>query len=144
MTASTASYTTQIRFCRALNVVRSLPDKGALQPTSTEKLNLYGLYKQATQGDCNISRPSSRQMGRYAKWYEYMSCIKLQVVLTWSNRKAWERRRGLSPVDAQRLYVNSLVELLMEVVIQDSPIHVIPLRDAHVLFTPFQVYQQIP
>ncbi|KAI7875103.1 hypothetical protein K492DRAFT_240463 [Lichtheimia hyalospora FSU 10163] len=96
MTASTTSYTTQIRFCRALNVVRSLPDKGALQPTSTEKLNLYGLYKQATQGDCSISRPSSRQMGRYAKW------------------KSWERRRGLSPVDAQRLYVNSLVELLVE------------------------------
>ncbi|KAI8145691.1 acyl-CoA-binding protein, partial [Fennellomyces sp. T-0311] len=86
--------TTQIRFARALSVVRALPDRGALQPTAAEKLNMYGLYKQAIQGDCNISRPSSKQVGRYAKW------------------KAWDRRRGLSPVEAQKLYVNALIELL--------------------------------
>ncbi|KAI7860758.1 Acbp from Moniliophthora Perniciosa [Circinella umbellata] len=97
MSSSNTSFTTQIRFARALSVVRSLPDRGALQPTATEKLNLYGLYKQAIQGDCNMSRPSSKQVGRYAKW------------------KAWERRRGLSPVEAQKLYVNALIELLVEV-----------------------------
>ncbi|KAI9498562.1 acyl CoA binding protein-domain-containing protein [Zychaea mexicana] len=96
MSSSSASYTTQIRFARALSVVRALPDRGALQPTAAEKLNLYGLYKQATQGDCNISRPSSKQMGRYAKW------------------KAWERRRGVGPVEAQKMYVNALIELLVE------------------------------
>ncbi|KAI9310307.1 acyl CoA binding protein-domain-containing protein [Dichotomocladium elegans] len=96
MPISTVSYTTQIQFCRALNVVRSLSDHDALQPTAADKLNLYGLYKQATQGDCVMPRPSSRQMGRYAKW------------------KAWDQRQGISPVEAQRLYVNTLIELLVE------------------------------
>ncbi|KAI9257193.1 acyl CoA binding protein-domain-containing protein [Phascolomyces articulosus] len=96
MSTSNSSFTTQVRFARALSVVRSLPDRGALQPTAAEKLNLYGLYKQAIQGDCNISRPSSKQVGRYAKW------------------KAWERRRGISPVEAQKMYVNVLIELLVE------------------------------
>lgn len=71
------SYNIQLRFCRALAVVRALPDRGALQPTANEKLNLYGLYKQATEGDCNTPRPSTHQMVQYAKWYAIRTLLVL-------------------------------------------------------------------
>ncbi|ORZ00181.1 acyl-CoA-binding protein [Syncephalastrum racemosum] len=103
--AATASpeYASQLRFCRALDIVRSFPldsrDGGTqlLEPSAADKLSLYALYKQATQGNCNTPRPSSRQVVEYAKW------------------KAWDRMRGMSPVEAQRLYVNGIVELLSQV-----------------------------
>ncbi|KAG0168707.1 hypothetical protein DFQ28_006259 [Apophysomyces sp. BC1034] len=93
---SATSYTIQLRFCRALEVVRTLPDHGSVQPTATEKLNLYGLYKQATKGDCTAARPSSREVVQYAKW------------------KSWDRLQGLNPVEAQTYYINTLTELLVE------------------------------
>ncbi len=58
--------------------------------------------KQATEGDVNIPRPSSRQVVEYAKW------------------KAWSRMKGMSPIDAQKLYVESLVQLLSEVCVWKS------------------------
>lgn len=30
-------------------------------------------------------------------------------------RKAWDKMRGISPIDAQLMYINALVELLKEV-----------------------------
>ncbi|KAI9029705.1 acyl CoA binding protein-domain-containing protein [Phycomyces nitens] len=90
------SYATQVLFCRALAVVRTLPDNDTIQLTPSERLNLYGLYKQATQGDCNQPRPSSRDGAESAKW------------------KAWDRLQGLCPTDAQTFYVEALVELIGE------------------------------
>ncbi|ORX44960.1 hypothetical protein DM01DRAFT_1340268 [Hesseltinella vesiculosa] len=85
------------RFCRALVVVRELPsDEAGLQPIPSDKLKFYGLYKQATAGPCSTSKPSSRNLVDYAKW------------------KAWYRLGHMDPVDAQNLYVNALVELLLE------------------------------
>ncbi|KAF7721743.1 hypothetical protein EC973_004181 [Apophysomyces ossiformis] len=94
--SSATSYANQVQFCRALEVVRTLPKYSSVQPTATEKLNLYGLYKQATKGDCNTPRPSSREVVQYAKW------------------KSWNRLRGLNPTEAQQYYINSLTELLVE------------------------------
>jgi acyl-CoA-binding protein len=70
MTSSASLYITQIRFCRALAVVRSLPTStnGAFKPSIAERLNFYGLYKQAVSGDCQLLRPSSRLAVQYAKW----------------------------------------------------------------------------
>ncbi|OAD69794.1 hypothetical protein PHYBLDRAFT_9242, partial [Phycomyces blakesleeanus NRRL 1555(-)] len=81
-------------FCRALAVVRTLPDNDTVQLTASERLNLYGLYKQATQGDCTQPKPSSRDVAECAKW------------------KAWDRLQGLCPTDAQTFYVEALVELI--------------------------------
>lgn len=70
-TLSESLYVTQVRFCRALAVVRSLPTEsgGAFQPSITDKLNFYGLYKQALNGDCMLLKPSSKKIVSYAKWY---------------------------------------------------------------------------
>ncbi|CAO0791925.1 unnamed protein product [Mucor circinelloides] len=97
-TLSESLYVTQVRFCRALAVVRSLPTEsgGAFQPSITDKLNFYGLYKQALNGDCMLLKPSSKKIVSYAKW------------------KAWDKMRGTSPIDAQIMYINALVELLKE------------------------------
>lgn len=91
-----SSYTTQLKFAQALSIIRAIPQNSTLQPIASEKLQFYGLYKQATEGDVNIPRPSSRQVVEYAKW------------------KAWSRMKGMSPIDAQKLYVESLVQLLSE------------------------------
>ena len=64
-----SSYTTQLCFAHALSIVRAIPPDTTLQPTAADKLRFYGLYKQATEGDTNIPRPSSRQIVDYAKWY---------------------------------------------------------------------------
>lgn len=71
-TSSASLYITQVRFCRALAVVRSLPTEsgGAFQPSVADRLNFYGLYKQALAGDCMLLKPSSRNIVQYAKWYE--------------------------------------------------------------------------
>ncbi len=34
----------------------------ALTPSNDDKLQLYGLFKQATMGNCNVERPGSRLM----------------------------------------------------------------------------------
>ncbi|KAI8099013.1 acyl CoA binding protein-domain-containing protein [Halteromyces radiatus] len=94
---SSLPYNIHLRFRQALDVVRSIPvDEVALQPIPTDKLKFYGLYKQATLGECNTPKPSSRKVVEYAKW------------------KAWYRIRHLSSLEAQNLYVNALVELLVE------------------------------
>lgn len=92
-----SSYTTQLKFAQALSIIRAIPQNSTLQPIASDKLQFYGLYKQATEGDVNIPRPSSRQVVEYAKW------------------KAWSRMKGMSPIDAQKLYVESLTQLLSEV-----------------------------
>ncbi|CAO0791069.1 unnamed protein product [Mucor circinelloides] len=93
-----SSYTTQLKFAQALSIIRAIPQNSTLQPIASDKLQFYGLYKQATEGDVNIPRPSSRQVVEYAKW------------------KAWSRMKGMSPIDAQKLYVESLTQLLSELV----------------------------
>lgn len=59
-----------MRFAHALTIVRAIPQNSTLQPVTADKLQFYGLYKQATEGDVNIPRPSSRQVVEYAKWYD--------------------------------------------------------------------------
>lgn len=72
MTTSASLYIAQVRFCRALAVVRCLPTEsgGAFQPSISDRLNLYGLYKQTLAGDCMLLKPSSRNIVQYAKWLE--------------------------------------------------------------------------
>ncbi|KAI8074006.1 acyl-CoA-binding protein [Gongronella butleri] len=91
------SFETQLQFSRALTVVRAMPIESPCQPSANDKLRLYGLFKQATQGDCNQPRPSSRLIVQHAKW------------------KAWDQLRHVSPIDAQKEYVRLLISLLNDV-----------------------------
>lgn len=60
----------------------------------TTQLELYGLYKQATQGDVQGSRPGALNIKARAKW------------------DAWATRKGMSTEDAQNIYVALAAKIL--------------------------------
>jgi diazepam-binding inhibitor (GABA receptor modulator, acyl-CoA-binding protein) len=57
------------------------------RPSNAELLDLYGLYKQATEGDAAGSRPGMLDMKGRAKF------------------DAWASRRGTAPAEARTRYV---------------------------------------
>ena len=57
------------------------------RPTNEELLELYGLYKQATVGDCNTDRPGFMDPKGRAKWDK------------------WDGNKGMSKDDAEKKYV---------------------------------------
>ncbi|XP_072496000.1 diazepam-binding inhibitor-like 5 [Notamacropus eugenii] len=58
-----------------------------------EKLVVYSYYKQATIGDINIPCPAVTDFKAKAKW------------------EAWNCRKGMSKLDAMRIYVSKVEEL---------------------------------
>ncbi|KAK0568546.1 hypothetical protein OC861_001876 [Tilletia horrida] len=81
-------------FMRTVDIVQSLPKAGPIQTSYEEKLALYSLYKQATEGDVNFTRPGMFDMLGRAKW------------------DAWQKRKGLPSRDAKQLYVESMLAIL--------------------------------
>ena len=57
-------------------------------------LYLYGLYKQVTCGDCNVSKPGFLDFKGQAKW------------------TAWESRKGLDKEKAKKKYIDKVERLL--------------------------------
>lgn len=45
-----------------------------------QKLSLYGLFKQAKQGDCNTKRPGFFSMTERAKWLDLLYTCQLNNV----------------------------------------------------------------
>ncbi|GAA5849469.1 hypothetical protein JCM3766R1_003292 [Sporobolomyces carnicolor] len=82
------------RFERAVDIIQSLPKSGPIQTNYDDKLLLYAVYKQATEGDITTSRPGMFDVLGRAKW------------------DAWNKRKGLSQADAERLYVEALMRIL--------------------------------
>ncbi|UZJ54012.1 hypothetical protein CBS101457_003332 [Exobasidium rhododendri] len=81
-------------FERTIDIVQSLPKTGPIQTSYEEKLALYSLYKQATDGDVKVKRPGMLDMLGRAKW------------------DAWAKRKGYASQDAKQLYVESLLKTL--------------------------------
>jgi len=71
------------RFKAAKAAVEKLPAR----PTNDQLLDLYGLYKQATEGDVSGSRPGLFDLKGRAKF------------------DAWASRKGLAKDDAMKKYV---------------------------------------
>ena len=63
---------------------------GAL--TNEDKLEFYGLFKQATVGDCNTDRPGMFDPKGRAKW------------------DAWKAKEGMAKNDAEAAYVAKVQE----------------------------------
>lgn len=61
---------------------------------NTVKLELYGLYKQSTIGDCNLVSPA---------FYEFQAKAKFD---------AWSRLKGLGQLEAQKMYIDKANSLL--------------------------------
>ncbi|KAI9585218.1 acyl-CoA-binding domain-containing protein 5 [Glossina fuscipes] len=84
----------QERFQAAVNVIKGLPKHGPYQPTTTMMLKFYGLYKQATEGPCNQSKPRIWDVVGRTKW------------------DAWDKNRHLSKEEAMQKYVQDLQEII--------------------------------
>ena len=69
-------------------------DMKTVKGLSTEQqLGLYGIYKQATVGDCNIKEPS---------FYDQEGKYKF---------KAWSKMKGLGSTEAKQIYIQVANEL---------------------------------
>ncbi|KAI3485316.1 hypothetical protein L1887_51430 [Cichorium endivia] len=79
---------------KTVDMVQSLPKSGPIQTSYEEKLALYSLYKQATEGDVSSKRPGMLDMLGRAKW------------------DAWSKVSGLPPRDAKQMYVESMLRIL--------------------------------
>jgi len=63
--------------------------------SNDELMDIYGLYKQSTVGDCNTSRPGMMDFKGKAKW------------------NGWNAKKGLSQEDAKTQYI-ALAQKLLE------------------------------
>lgn len=79
----------QDAFAEAQERVKKL----ARRPSNDQLLQLYSLYKQATEGDARGSRPGMLDLVGRAKW------------------DAWSARKGMPSDEARRRYVALVDEL---------------------------------
>lgn len=86
-------------FVHALNTVKRIPRTGTARPPASERLKLYGLYKQSMEGD--VEGVMDRPVGNTAD--VYAECEK------WD---AWFAQRGLSRTEAKRRYISTLVDTM--------------------------------
>jgi acyl-CoA-binding protein len=63
-------------------------------PSNADLFILYGLYKQATEGDCNIPQPWAVQIEARAKW------------------EAWNKNKNMMRMNAMRNYIDKVEELM--------------------------------
>ncbi|KAJ9149954.1 Autophagy-related protein 37 [Pleurostoma richardsiae] len=90
-------------FVHALNTVKKIPKTGATRPPPLDRMRLYGLYKQAMEGDVDgvMERPSAAPG---------ISAEELQREQDkWD---AWNSQRGLSRTEAKRRYIEALIETM--------------------------------
>ena len=64
------------------------------KPSDSDLLILYGLYKQATIGDCNTDRPGFLDFKGKSKW------------------DSWNNYQGKNQEEAMKLYIEKAKELI--------------------------------
>ena len=65
-----------------------------IRPSNGDLLILYGLYKQATEGTCNIPQPWAVQVEARSKW------------------DAWNKNNNMDRHTAMRKYIDKVEELM--------------------------------
>lgn len=90
-------------FVHALNTVKKVPKTGAARPPPSDRLRLYGLYKQAMEGDVDgvMERPSSGT-----------GAPEDEVQRERDKWDAWNSQRGLSRTESKRRYIEALIETM--------------------------------
>lgn len=86
-------------FVHALNTVKRIPRTGSARPPPADRLKLYGLYKQSTEGDVEGISPrpdghGPESIAEQQKW------------------DAWRTNHSLSRTDAKRCYIATLIETM--------------------------------
>ena len=75
------------RFEQVVARIKALPADGPAQPSNELKLKLYGLFRQARDGDVHGPKPGLLDMVGKIKY------------------EAWARRQGMTKDEAMRQYV---------------------------------------
>ncbi|OIW27472.1 acyl-CoA binding protein [Coniochaeta ligniaria NRRL 30616] len=90
-------------FVHALNTVKKIPKTGATRPPPADRMRLYGLYKQAMEGDVDgvMERPSPSP-----------SFTAEDLKREQDKWDAWNSQRGLSRTEAKRRYIEALIETI--------------------------------
>ena len=78
-------------FDAAVNKVQTA--EGDFKPSNDLKLEMYGLFKQASEGDVNGKKPGAFDLIGKAKW------------------NAWEELKGMSSEEAMEKYVAKVKDL---------------------------------
>src|SRR3954452_12634437 len=97
-------------FVHALNTVKKIPKTGASRPPPSDRLRLYGLYKQAMEGDVDgvMERPVSVSDGREGGSGMEGDELKRER----DKWDAWDAQRGVSRTEAKRRYIEALIETM--------------------------------
>jgi acyl-CoA-binding protein len=82
-------------FEAAVNYVQTA--EGDFKPSNDLKLELYALFKQASEGDVNGKKPGMTDFVGRAKW------------------NAWEKLKGQSSEQAMQTYIDRIEELKSKV-----------------------------
>ncbi|KAK3997176.1 putative fatty acid binding protein [Cladorrhinum sp. PSN332] len=91
-------------FVHALNTVKKIPKTGAARPPPADRMRLYGLYKQAMEGDVDgvMERPTAATTVGSNE----------DVAREQDKWDAWNSQKGLNRTEAKRRYVEALVETM--------------------------------
>ncbi|XP_011614987.2 acyl-CoA-binding domain-containing protein 5-B-like isoform X3 [Takifugu rubripes] len=93
----------EAKFDAAVKVIWSLPEEGPFQPSDDMLLRFYAYHMQATQGPCNIPRPSSFWDSRgKVKW------------------DAWSSLGNMTKVEAMNNYIQDIQLILETIPISDE------------------------
>ncbi|KFY29639.1 hypothetical protein V494_08599 [Pseudogymnoascus sp. VKM F-4513 (FW-928)] len=90
-------------FVHALNTVKKIPRTGSARPPPADRLRLYGLYKQAMEGDVDgvMDRPGG---GGYTK--------NEDTIREQEKWDAWDAQKGVSKTEAKRRYIEALIDTM--------------------------------
>ena len=81
--------TLELKFNNACNLIKIYPKN----IDNKDLLYLYGMYKQATVGNCNVEEPSKFNMKQYAKW------------------NAWNMNKDIKKTVAMAFYIGKVDEI---------------------------------
>lgn len=115
-------------FVHALNTVKKIPKTGASRPPPADRLRLYGLYKQAMEGDVDgvMERPSSSTSNEHGEDAQREK----------DKYDAWYAQRGVTRTEAKRRYIEALIETMHK--------YASPVKDARALVEELEfVWDQI-
>lgn len=92
-------------FVHALSTVKKIPKTGASRPPPSDRLRLYGLYKQAMEGDVDgvMERPAASTGTTGGREDVQRERDK------WD---AWNAQRGLGRTEAKRRYIEALIDTM--------------------------------
>ncbi|KAK4102478.1 acyl-CoA binding protein, partial [Parathielavia hyrcaniae] len=92
-------------FVHALKTVQAIPNTTTTRPPASDRMRLYGLYKQAMEGDVDgkTERPTAANA---------TGSSSEEIVRERDKWDAWNSQKGLSRTEAKRCYIEVLIKTM--------------------------------